>query len=176
MNGRTPSRRLKSATLAGLVVLTATVLVCVQSAAAQPPGGGPIHVGGTVPSFLGLGVTQPTGLGIFPHAATVHSYTTSFKAVVTSTDARAQLTVTDQGQYGHLTSGASVLAQPLEIAASGSRFVSLSAPNGVLLKRWTGPIAGQATVIHLLQRITSPPAVTGPYATALLITVASGTP
>jgi hypothetical protein len=174
MIGRTRPHRRTSAALAGLIAAIGAITLGGPSAAAQlPGGGGSVDVGGTVPSFLGLSVTQPTGLGVFPAA---HSYTSSFEAAVTSTEVTAQLSVTDEGQYGHLTSGSSVLALPLEVAAAGKPYASLSAPDGVLLKRWTGPIASQSTVINLLQRIAAAPAVTGPYRTVLLITAASGAP
>jgi hypothetical protein len=156
--------------------LIAALALSGQSRAAQPRKDGSVEVGGTVSSFLGLVVTQPNGLGSFPGTHAAGSYTSSFKAAVTSTDVVAQLSVTDEGQYGHLTSGAAVLALPLQVAADGGHFASLGAPGGVVLERWPGPIAAKATVIHPLQRIAAPPTVTGPYHTTLLVTVASGTP
>lgn len=174
MKSRTPNRQ--PSALAGLAILIAALALCGQSSAAQPFKRGSVRVGGTVPSFLGLVVTQPNGLGSFPDSHAAQSYASSFEAAVTSTDVVAQLSVTDEGQYGHMTSGTSVLPLPLQIAATGKHFASLGAPNGVVLKHWTGPIAAKTTVIRLLQRIAAPLAVTGPYHTTLLVTVASGTP
>ncbi len=135
-----------------------------------------ISVGGTAPSYLGLGVTQPSGLGVFRASATPRSYTSSFVTAVTSTEATAELSVVDEGRYGHMASGSAFLALPLEVGVSGTRYVSLAAPNGVVLKRWTTPIAGKGTSVKLLQRVTRAPTVSGPYSTVLLVTAATGAP
>jgi hypothetical protein len=154
----------------------AAIIACGASASARlPGGGGAVEVGGTVPSFLGLTVTQPSGLRVFPVTAGAHSYTSSFDATVTSTDDNSQLSVLAE-QHGHLISGSSILALPLQAAVAGRPYVSLDAPVGVLLQTWTGPLAGKRTTIKLLQRVTTPPPVSGPYRSVLLITVAEGTP
>jgi hypothetical protein len=161
--------------LAVVVSLIAIIAGVASASARLPEGGGAVEVGGTVPSFLGLTVSQPDGLAMFSTAAVPHTYTSSFDASVTSTDVAAQLSVSAE-QHGHLISGSSALALPLQAAVAGGPYVSLAAPDGVLLKQWTGPLASKRTSIALLQRVDSPPPVSGPYRTVLLITVASGTP
>jgi len=135
-----------------------------------------ISVGGTAPSYLSLGVTQPAGLGAFKGSAVVRSYTSSFETAVTSTEATAELSVTDEGRYGHMASGSSFLALPLDVGRSGTPYASLAAPNGVVLRRWTAPIADDETQVKLLQRVGRVPAVKGPYTTTLLVTAATGAP
>ncbi len=163
---------------AGAVVLAALALaVPVALASPQlPGGGGDVDVGGTVPSYLGLTVTQPNGLGSFPAASGLHSYKSSFAAAVTSTNPSAQLSVSDEGDYGHLNSGMKKLVLPLQVAAPRGPFLSLGNPGELLLERWTGPVSGRQTIIQLLQRIDGAPPVSGPYRTVLLVSASTGTP
>jgi hypothetical protein len=172
---RSPRHRRGVVGLIGVFASLAGIVFYGASASARLPAGD-VEVGGSVPSFLGLSVTQPAGLGMFPSAAGSHSYTSSFDAAVTSTDVAAQLSVIDDGQRGRMTSGATALTLPLQVAASGRPFVSLAGRSDVVLKSWTGPIAGKMTQVQLLQRVDGAPPVSGPYRISLLITAASGTP
>jgi hypothetical protein len=139
-----------------------------------------ITIGGTVSSFIGLSLTQPTGLTTFPSANGTHVYTTTINAAVTTTDPVSQLTVVDGGAFtgtshGHLVSGKTGLGQPLQAATAGS-FQSLAAPVDPLLTQWTGALGRQITPIHLEQRIVGKLSHRGPYGKLVLVTVSDQTP
>ena len=93
--------------------------------AQTPPVGGGTEVGGTVPSFLELILTQPSkGFAAF---SKTKSYEMSFSAQVTTTDAPTLLTLADGdatsgSKLGHISVGSKRLPSPLEARMGKAAF------------------------------------------------------
>ena len=102
-------------------------LAAAAPAAAQDPG---TEVGGTVPSYLALGLDDPEGFATFPAGA--GEYELRIRARVTTTDGRVPLSVADGdvasgGRLGRLAGSASVLDAPLEARVGAAAFQPLDA-------------------------------------------------
>jgi hypothetical protein len=161
-------------------ILAATALGAVAAPAAwaqTPPIEGGTMVGGTAPSFLELTLSQPkAGLSSFPRART---YTTSFDALVTTTDETALLTVADGDvtsgpKLGRMASGSKRLPQPLEARVGRSAFQSLAQSVDPLLARWSEPSTRSKATVQLRQKVTAK--ASGSYRKLVLVTLSTETP
>ncbi len=171
---RCPTRPRCAAVLAG--TLAALAGLGPAAAVAQEPG---TEVGGSVPSYLELGIDAPPALAAFPSATGVSQATLG--ATITASDAPVQLSIADgdtdaTARRGHLTAGARMLGDPLQAAAGSATFQPLDDPLGPLLMRWSDVLAGRRTVIRLRQRTTAAALRGGPYAKTVLVTASTQTP
>jgi hypothetical protein len=155
--------------LAGTVV---AALVAPSAASAQTT-----DVGGTVPSFLELILTQPSkGFAAF---SKTKSYEMSFKAQVTTTDAPTLLTLADGdatsgSKLGYISVGSKRLPSPLEARVGKVAFQSLDSSVDPLLTRWTGAQTRKATTVKLRQKVKGK--ATGNYRKVVLVTLSTETP
>ena len=162
--------------LAGAVI---AVLAAPTAALAQTPDpvSGGTNVGGSVPSFLELILTQPSkGFAAF---SKTKSYEMSFDAQVTATDAPTLLTladgdVTSGSKLGHLSVGSKRLAAPLEAAVGRSPFQPLDNAVDPLLTKWTESATRLKSTVKLRQKVTGK--ATGNYRKVLLVTLSTETP
>ena len=119
-------------------------------------GGG---AGGNVPATLALSLGSPATFGAFTPGVE-KTYVASTTADVVSTAADATLTVSDPG---HLTNGASELAQPLQVNLSKSS--------------WSGPASHDPVTIAFSQKIGANDALrTGAYNKTLTFTLSTTNP
>jgi hypothetical protein len=163
------------------------VLVAPSAALAQtPPVSGGTNIGGSVPSFLELIITQPAkGFAAF---SKTKSYDMSFNASITATDAPTQLSIVDGdatsgSKLGHLSVGSKRLASPLEASAGvvptsctgkSSAFQPLDGSVDAQLKRWCDAATRATTTVKLRQKIKGKS--TGSYHKLVLITASTETP
>ena len=162
--------------LAGAVI---AVLAAPTAALAQTPDpvSGGTNVGGSVPSFLELILTQPSkGFAAF---SKTKSYEMSFDAQVTATDAPTLLTLADGdatsgSKLGHISVGSKRLAAPLETAVGRSPFQSLDNAVDPLLAKWTESATRLKSTVKLRQKVTGK--ATGNYRKVLLVTLSTETP
>jgi hypothetical protein len=152
-------------------------VVAPAAALAQDPVGGGTEIGGSVASYLELILGKPgTSFTTFPKART---YSTSFDAVVTATDAPTLLTVADGdvasgSALGHLASGAKRLPLPLEASVGKAAFQGLDAAVDPLLSRWNDAVTRQKATVRLRQKVRTRAA--GAYHKVILVTLSSETP
>jgi len=162
--------------LAGAVI---AVLAAPTAALAQTPDpvSGGTNVGGSVPSFLELILTQPSkGFAAF---SKTKSYEMSFDAQVTATDAPTLLTLADGdatsgSKLGHISVGSKRLAAPLEAAVGRSPFQPLDNAVDPLLAKWTESATRLKSTVKLRQKVTGK--ATGNYRKVLLVTLSTETP
>jgi hypothetical protein len=173
-----PSGRRATLGLRSIAACAGLTLACAATASAQEPISGGTQIGGSVPSYLELILTQPTGLATFP---TKKTYTTSFQAFVTATDdAGARLSIVDGDtssakKLGHLASGTKTLPLPLQArAGTKGAFQLLDQPIDPLLTSWNKPITREPAAIGLRQQVKAKAA--GTYHKILLVTVSPETP
>ncbi len=135
------------------------------------------NVGGSVPSFLELILTQPSkGFAAF---SKTKSYEMSFDAQVTATDAPTLLTLADGdatsgSKLGHISVGSKRLAAPLEAAVGRSPFQPLDGAVDPLLTKWTESATRLKSTVKLRQKVTGK--ATGNYRKVLLVTLSTETP
>jgi len=162
--------------LAGAVI---AVLVAPTAALAQTPDpvSGGTNVGGSVPSFLELILTQPSkGFAAF---SKTKSYEMTFDAQVTATDAPTLLTLADGdatsgSKLGHISVGSKRLAAPLEAAVGRSPFQPLDSTVDPLLAKWTESATRLKSTVKLRQKVTGK--ATGTYRKLVLVTLSTETP
>ena len=161
-------------------ILAATALGAVAAPAAwaqTPPIEGGVGVGGTVPSFLELILTQPkTSFNSFPRAKT---YAMSFEAQITATDAPTLLTLADGeatkgSKLGHLAAGSRRLPLPLEARVGRAAFQPLDQSVDPLLTRWSDAGTRQKATVQLRQRVKGK--ARGTYRKVVLVTLSTDTP
>lgn len=145
----TSPARARWASLILLAAMLATLAVVARGDQSPVPGG-------TVPSTLGLSLSEPSGFTRVGVAAGGNVYTATIEAEVTSTDAPISLSVADgeatQGpSLGHMVSGSSILPEPLFAAGTDSAFKALDAPVPPALKRWNEPVTGAKAKLRLRQ-------------------------
>ena len=136
-------------------------------------------MGGTVPSFLELGLSTPPALATFPSKSGVSEATIT--ATITATDSPVTLSIADgdsdgTARQGHLAAGSHVLTAPLEATVGGTPFQPLDVPLGPLLEQWNDVLASQKALIRLRQQASAAAVSAGPYSKTLLITVSTDTP
>lgn len=164
-----------------ILATTALVALAAPSAAlaqTSPVGGG-TDVGGSVPSFLELVLTQPSKG--FPAFSKAKSYQMSFSATAISTDAPTLLSLADGdathgSKLGYISVKKKRLPSPLEATIGRAAFQPLNGPVDPLLTRWTdatGRSNGTATV-KLRQKVKGKS--TGTYRKLVLVTLSTETP
>jgi hypothetical protein len=166
----------RTARWASLVLLTATLAGACALARAQ---GSPVP-GGTVPSLLGLSLSEPSGFKRLRTSHGISLYGSLVRAEVTATDVPIRLSVSDgeasaHRRHGHLVNGPSVLPAPLQVAVDHGPFRSLGARVAPALKFWSEPLAGSAAKIHLRQ-VAANGHVLRNHHKLLLITLTAGGP
>ncbi len=152
----------------------AAVVAPVALAQAPPVG---TEVGGTVPSFLELILTQPSkGFASFSKA---RSYDMSFDAQVTATDSPTLLTLADGdatsgSKLGYISIRAKRLPSPLEARVGRAAFQSLDSSVDPLLTKWTEAQTRRKATVKLRQQVTGK--ATGSYRKLILVTLSTETP
>lgn len=152
--------------------------VAAPLASAQtPPVDGGTTIGGSVPSFLELIISQPkSSFATFTSAKT---YSTSFDVAVTTTDGSTQLSLADGdvatgSKMGRLAAGSKLLPLPLEARVGKSAFAPLNTSVDPQLTKWSDvQNRGKATV-NLRQQVKSK--VKGSYRKVLLVTLSTEAP
>jgi hypothetical protein len=159
------------------VVLAAAVAPAAAWAQDPAPVGGGTEVGGSVPSYLELILTQPSAsLSTF---AKPRTYSTSFRAMVTATDKPTLLTLADGdatsgSRLGHLASGSKRLPLPLQASVGKAAFQGLDASIAPLLTRFNDAVTRQSETIRLRQQVRA--RAVGTYHKIILVTLSSQTP
>ena len=161
-----------------IVAGTALAAVVTPVALAQtPPVGGGTEVGGTVPSFLELILTQPSkGFASFAKTST---YEMSFDAQVTATDSPTLLTladgdVTSGSKLGYISIGSKRLPSPLEARIGQAAFQPLDSSVDPLLTKWTEAQTRKKATVKLRQKVSGK--ATGSYRKLVLVTLSTETP
>jgi hypothetical protein len=162
-------------------ILAATVigaLVAPGAAMAQtPPVSGGTDIGGSVPSFLELILTQPAkGFAAF---SKTKSYEMSFDVQITATDPGTLVSLADGdatsgSKLGHLSVGSKRLPSPLEAAVGKSAFQPLDGSVDPLLTKLSDAATRAKTTVKLRQKVTGK--ATGTYRKLVLVTLSTETP
>ena len=162
-------------------ILAGTALAALAAAPAAwsqtPPIEGGTNVGGTVPSFLELILTQPSkGFASF---SKTKSYEMSFNAQVTATDSPTLLTLADGdatsgSKLGHISVGSKRLPSPLEARIGKAAFQRLDSSVDPLLTKWTQAQTRKKATIRLRQKVNG--RATGSYRKLVLVTLSTETP
>jgi len=163
------------------MILAGTALAALVAAPAAwsqtPPVDDGTVVGGTVPSFLELSLTQPSkGFASF---ARTRSYEMSFDAQVTTTDSPTLLTladgdVTSGSKLGHISVGSKRLPSPLEARIGKAAFQGLDSSVDPLLTRWNQAQGRAKATVKLRQKVKGK--ATGSYRKVVLVTLSTETP
>jgi hypothetical protein len=160
-----------------LAAVAALALAAGPASAQTPPIDDGTTVGGEVPSYLGLSLTQPSGFASFKKSG---SYLLSFTATLTSTEEVTQLSLADGDAIsgagrGHLSGGGKRLPDPLEARAGSAAFQPLDAAIDPLLQRWSGgPVTNKAAKVTLRQKVRAN--ASGPYHKLLFVTASTEMP
>jgi hypothetical protein len=162
-------------------ILAASAIAALAAPAAAvaqtPPVDGGTEVGGSVPSFLELILTQPAkGFAAFSKAK---SYEMAFDAKVTATDAPSLLSVADGdatsgSKLGHISVGSKRLPAPLEATVGKAAFQPLDGSVDPLLTKWTNTLTRGKATVKLRQKVTGK--ATGSYRKLVLVTLSTETP
>ncbi len=162
--------------LAGAVIAVLAVPTAALAQTPDPVSGG-TNVGGSVPSFLELILTQPSkGFASFKKSK---NYEMSFDAQITATDAPTLLTLADGdatsgSKLGHISIGSKRLPAPLEARVGKSPFQRLDSSVDPLLTKWTDSATRLKSTVKLRQKVTRK--ATGKYRKVLLVTLSTETP
>ena len=161
-----------------IFAVSALSAVAAPAALAQtPPISGGTEVGGSVPSFLELIISQPSAtLASFSKPKT---YSSSFDVAVTTTDDGTQLSladgdVTSGKKLGHLASGHKSLPLPLEARVGKAAFQPLDQSVDPLLTRWNDVVNHAKATVNLRQKVQGK--ASGSYRKVLLVTLSTDTP
>jgi hypothetical protein len=149
----------------------AAVLAAPSVAAAQGT-----TVGGPVYSSMELILGQPDGFPAFSKAKT---YTTSFEALATATDAPTLLSVADGdatggSKLGHISVRGKRLPEPLEATVGAAAFQPLDQSVSPLLTKFKDVTARAKTTVKLRQKVTRKS--TGSYRKVVLVTLSTEMP
>jgi hypothetical protein len=152
--------------------------VAAPAASAQTaPVDGNTNIGGSVPSFLELIISQPKAS--FASFTSAKTYSTSFDVAVTTTDDAAQLSLADGevnsgSKMGRLAAGSKLLPLPLEARVGKSAFAPLNTPVDSQLTKWTEAQARGKATVNLRQQVKAK--AKGSYRKVLLVTLSTDTP
>ncbi len=162
-------------------ILAATVigaLAAPGAAMAQtPPVSGGTDIGGSVPSFLELILTQPAkGFAAF---SKTKSYEMSFDVQITATDPGTLVSLADGdatsgSKLGHLSVGSKRLPSPLEAAVGKSAFQPLDGSVDPSLTKLRDAATRSKTTVKLRQKVKGK--ATGNYHKLVLVTLSTETP
>jgi hypothetical protein len=137
-----------------------------------------VPIGGTVPQVLAISLSSANaGLGSFAPGVT-KDYTASLTATVTTTAPDATLSVQDRSASapGHLTQGAYVMPQALQVQAQSGAFAPLGA-TPVTLLAYSSPKSLDAVTIGVKQHVDATDGLhTGAYGKTLTFSLAATTP
>jgi hypothetical protein len=137
-----------------------------------------VPIGGTVPEVLAVSLSSASAnLGTFAPGVT-KDYTASLTATITTSAPTAAFTVHDRGSTapGHLTQGAYVMPQPLQVQANGGAFAPVSATPATLLS-YNGPKSLDRVTVGFKQHIEATDGLhTGAYGKTLTFSLSSTTP
>jgi hypothetical protein len=167
---------MKLRTILAASVIGALAAPGAALAQTEPVDGG-VPIGGSVPSFLELILTQPAkGFAAFSKAK---SYEMSFDAQVTTTDAPSLLAVADGdatsgSKLGHISVGSKRLPAPLEATVGKAAFQPLDGAVDPLLTKWTDTVTRSKATVKLRQKVTGK--ATGTYRKLVLVTLSTETP
>jgi hypothetical protein len=133
-------------------------------------------LGGTVSSSMELTLGQPHGFTAFSKAKT---YTTSFDALATATDAPTLLSLADGdatggSKLGHISVAGKRLPEPLEARVGAAAFQPLDQPVSPLLTTFNDAMARAKATLELRQKVTRKS--TGSYRKVVLATLSTQTP
>jgi hypothetical protein len=162
-----------------LTITGALLVFAVLPATAGAQGG--TSVGGDVPSFLQLTLTQPVAaFSSFPARNVVHTYSLQIAAQVTATDAPLVMTIDDadaagSSRHGYLFSGSQSLASPLEVATGTNTWAGLDGTGEPLLGQWAVPVSNAPAAIRLRQQVSPHDHHSG-FHKLLLLTVSTQSP
>jgi len=168
---------MKLRTIIAVSAVGAAAAAAPSALAQTPPISGGTDIGGFVPSYLELIITQPkTGFTTFPKAKT---YATSFDVSVTTSDDAALLSLADGevatgSKMGRLASGRKLLPLPLEARVGKSAFAPLNQPVDPVLMKWSEELAREKATVNLRQRVKGK--ASGSYRKVLLATLSTDTP
>jgi hypothetical protein len=160
--------------------LGALVAAAALAAIAAPVAGAQgTDVGGSVPSYMGLGIDPVEGFATFPPGPGTHEL--SIPARVTLTDGRATLSVADGDaasgrRLGRMASSVAVLRRPLEVTVGTSPFQPLDLPIEPPLEEFLEPVANAPATVRLRQRIEAGESPRGTFRKTVLITLSSNAP
>lgn len=150
----------------------------VAALAAAPAASAQVtEVGGTVPSFMELILTERSkGFASFSKTKT---YEMSFNAEVTATDAPTLLTLADGdatggSRLGYISVRNKRLPSPLEATVGKTAFQPLDSPVDALLTRWNRAQTREAATVKLRQKVKGKR--TGSYRKVLLVTLSTDAP
>jgi hypothetical protein len=169
---------MKLRTILAASAVAALVAPGVSAAQQPPPINGGTEVGGTVSSFLELGITQPAkGFAAFSKSK---SYSMTFDALATATDGSGtQLSIADGdatsgSKLGHLSIAGKRLKDPLEATVGKAAFQPLDASTDPVLNRWNDAMTKSKATVKLRQKITKK--TKGSYHKLVLVTLSTETP
>src|SRR3954454_8286329 len=164
--------------LSTILAVTALSAVAAPAALAQtPPISGGTEIGGSVPSFLELIISQPSAtLSSFKKAKT---YSSSFGVEITATDEGTVLSLADGDvtkgkKMGHLASGSKSLPLPLEARVGKGAFQPLNQTVDPLLARWSDAATRSKATVNLRQKVKGK--ASGSYRKVLLVTASPDVP
>ena len=162
--------------IAASAVGAMAVAAPMASAQTAPVDGG-TTIGGSVPSFLELIISQPKSS--FASFTAAKTYSTSFDVAVTTTDPTSQLSLTDGevatgSKMGRLAAGKKLLPLPLEARVGKSAFAPLNTPVDAQLTKWSSEQTRAKATVNLRQQVKSK--VKGSYRKVLLVTLSTDAP
>jgi hypothetical protein len=162
-------------------ILAASAIAALAAPAAAvaqtPPVDGGTDVGGTVPSFLELILTQPAkGFASFAKAK---NYDMSFDARITATDAPTLLSIADGdatsgSKLGHISIGYKRLPSPLTATVGSAPFQPLDGSVDPLLTKFNDSATRAKATVKLRQKVTRK--TSGTYRKLVLVTASTETP
>jgi hypothetical protein len=161
-----------AATAVGALAVAAPV-----ATAQTPPVSGGTNIGGSVPSFLELIISQPKAT--FATFSSAKTYSTSFDVAVTTTDNAAQLSLADGdvasgSKMGRLAAGSKLLPLPLEARVGKGAFAPLNTSVESQLTKWSEAQARGKATVNLRQKVKAK--AKGSYRKVLLVTLSTDTP
>lgn len=155
----------------------AMAVAAPMASAQTAPVDGNTVIGGAVPSFLELIISQPKST--FATFTSAKTYSTSFDVAVTTTDGASQLSLADGevatgSKMGRLAAGSKLLPLPLEARVGKSAFAPLNTPVDGQLTKWSDAVTRSKATVNLRQQVKSK--VKGSYRKVLLVTLSTDTP
>ena len=168
---------MKLRTFIAATVVGAMAVAAPVASAQTAPVDGNTNIGGSVPSFLELIISQPKSS--FATFSSAKTYSTSFDVAVTTTDDASQLSLADGeiakgSKMGRLAAGSKVLPLPLEARVGKSAFAPLNTPVDAQLTKWSEAQARGKATVNLRQQVKTK--VKGSYRKVLLVTLSTDTP